>query len=180
MKLSEIGSNNSYSHIPILEGLLNFKKIERVLELGCGTVSTPFFLSSYPDLKYMLSIENNPPWGEQIRNSLPFNPVWELRIKEEPVAQTVLTIDLTNFDLCLIDDALAVTDRVNTIGAVTAKYTNNILIVIHDYEQPGYAGAVRGDLQSYNFHQVLPNTGLVWAGDVWSHVKCEELLEFIR
>lgn len=181
MKLSEV-NNGSSSHLAVLSEIANFIKVEEVLELGTGVLSTSLFLNTqyYPDLIILDSYENNEAYFNTMRGKFSDCRLF-LELTNLSIADAVEPLSLVNYDLCLIDDSTTIEERSKTIQVVTAKCTDTILMVIHDFEHQAYINAVNPNLNVNSIKAILPHTALVWSKDsiVWSETKSKLLEEAI-
>lgn len=150
--------NDYATHVPVLIGLASLRRIERVLEFGCGHYSTKTFLNraAFPDLKELHSVENDPVWAKQIKT----DPRGKLHITTAPISDTVSSFDLETFDLILVDDSKTAAERAATIRALSVFHPSNPWLLIHDYEVDEYQRAAsfkhRFIFKAYN-----PQTGFV-------------------
>jgi len=144
------------SHIGVLMGIPKFvtTPIETVVEFGCGFYSTMTFLSSYPNLKTLFSLESNPVWLAQMQQT-----AWDTRVQFKQDTEADLARFATGLycDLAFIDGATAEYRIISFLAiAKTAK-----LIVVHDAEQ-NYYDRVKDspDFKVITFKQLLPWTAL--------------------
>lgn len=189
MKLSDIHDQNR-SHLPVLEGLAGMLKVEKVLELGPGRLSTPLFLNRdiFKDLILLESYENNPDYAMEIKKELGWKDGildhrWQIHFPisgHNTVKQLVNEVDLHFFDLCLIDDSQTIEERARTIEIITSKPAFNTMTVIHDFEHKEYQEAVNTKNKVFGINDILPYTALVWEGEFWTWEKCDELLQRVR
>ena len=157
-------AQNAYAtHVPVLVGLGAIRRIERVLEFGCGYYSTHTFLQRtvFGDLKALQSVENDPAWAEKIRAAVNDDPRCEVTVVSGPMCDAVPTFDLETFDLILVDDSTNAEDRAATIRRLASFHPVHPWIVIHDYEVEEYRRASAGFKQRFAFKAYNPHTGLV-------------------
>ncbi len=154
------------THIPILVGLSLISKWNNILEFGSGLLSTPLFSNSrvFKDAISVISYENNDNWFQQVREVVSTNPSVSLRNVEGSISAAVNPDEVANSDLIFIDDSSACSQRVETIRQVV-KFKPKCLL-IHDFEVFRYRFAARGMKNSHIFKAFIPNTGLLWTGDV--------------
>ena len=124
----DIGS----THIPVLVALGLTRPIHRVLELGAGWYSTPTFLNRkvFPQLKQLVSVEDNFVWRETVSNAHRSD---KRLIMTEEIPQLLTS----SYDLIFVDNATDLSVRAATIRRV-AEETCNVLVVIHDAEDVNY------------------------------------------
>lgn len=187
MKLSEI-TDNSSSHIPVLEGIPQIIPIKSVLELGSGEISTRLFLDKngpYKDLLHLESYEDNPNYAQEIQALFPIMPHnWVYHADGVAVALQISNVNLNDFDLCFIDDSSSVESRVKTIKAIVSKFNTDCLIVVHDTDYEQYLSACNAAFNNYLMYSicdVLPYTTLLYKNNsnTWNRDKCLKLKEII-
>ena len=151
------------THVPVLIGLGRSRKIQRVLEFGCGQYSTLTFLnrSVFPHLEQLHSIENDDSWAAMIQEAAKHDSRWSLRLVNGEVAESVTDLDLEAFDLIMIDDSQTSTQRAATIRNVAGKQPQRALIVIHDFEVEEYRRAASAFQYCHRFRAYNPETGVV-------------------
>jgi hypothetical protein len=155
------------SHVPVLIDLARQHAIRTVLECGAGWYSTPTFLDrlSFPDVMRLVSLEDIPRWYEGVKGVCDPDTRWELW-KVDDMARAVDGLDLSEFDLIMIDNGQTADERVAVIEAVVSQHPHG-LIVIHDYENPAYAVQEAGcEVRVYRADARLPATAVVKIG-VW-------------
>lgn len=151
------------THVPVLIGLGRSRRIQRVLEFGCGKYSTLTFLnrSVFPHLDRLHSIENDDSWAAMIQEAAKHDSRWSLQLVNGEIADSVADLDLEAFDLIMIDDSQSSTQRAATIRAVAGKHPERPLIVIHDFEVEEYRKAATGFKYRHRFRGYNPETGVV-------------------
>lgn len=162
--LSTPRARNDYAtHVPILIGLAQIRKIRNVLEFGCGYYSTFTFLnrSAFPDLERLQSVENDAAWAETIRETANDDDRWTLKLVNGEIANAVSSLELESFDLILIDDSKNSEQRSATIRSVAKKQPQHPWIVIHDFEIEEYRKAAGPFKKRHAFTAYNPETGLV-------------------
>ena len=99
--------NDYATHVPVLIGLAALRRVERVLEFGCGNYSTKTFLNrtAFPDLRELQSVENDRAWAEQLRGAVGGDARCVVNVVSGAVSNAVERFDLESFDLVLIDDS---------------------------------------------------------------------------
>ena len=150
------------THIPILIGLAQLRKVRSVLEFGCGHYSTLTFLnaSAFPHLERLHSIENDDSWAQTIEEAAGSDLRWRLQLVKGEISESVAELDLESFDLILIDDSQISEQRAATIRAVAAKEPKHPWIVIHDFEFGEYRRAASAFPHRYRFRAYNPETGV--------------------
>jgi hypothetical protein len=156
--------NDYATHVPVLIGLASLRRIERVLELGCGNYSTKTFLNraAFPHLKELRSLENDPLWARTIALDVAGDSRCTIAFTPDPIADGVATLDLDYFDLIFVDDSASSEQRTVTIETLSALHPQNPWLVIHDYEFPDYQRAAADFAHKFTFNAYNPETGLVF------------------
>jgi hypothetical protein len=154
--------NDYATHVPVLIGVAGIRKVERVLELGCGNYSTKTFLnrSAFPHLKELRSLENDPVWAKTMRLGVEDSRC-TIVFTGGPIAESLSTLDLDYFDLIFVDDSATSEQRAATIKALSALHPQNPWTLIHDYEVADYQRAAAGFVHRLIFNAYNPETGLV-------------------
>jgi SAM-dependent methyltransferase len=152
------------SHLPILIGLGQTLPIRRVLELGCGTFSTPTFLDRrfFPLLEELHSLENEAEWIRKAEELTSGDPRWTPSLIEGAVANAVSRLDLEFYDLVMIDDSHTYAERARTIETIAQRKPHGGLYLIHDFESSLYQRASRPFKSRFTFDALLPKTGANW------------------
>ena len=152
------------SHLPILIGLGEMLPVRRVLELGCGTFSTPTFLDRrfFPLVEELHSIENEPKWIRNAEELTSGDPRWTPTLIEGAVANAVSRLDLDVYDLVMVDDSHTYAERARTIEAIAQRKPRTGLYLIHDFESALYKRASRPFRSRFTFDALLPKTGATW------------------
>ncbi len=156
--------NDYATHVPVLIGLAALRRVERVLEFGCGNYSTKTFLNraAFPHLRELQSVENDRAWAEQLRGAVGGDERFVLNVVSGAISEAVGRFDLRSFDLVLIDDSQHAIERAATIRAVFDAGTERTWIVVHDYEVFDYQNAAAGFKHRFTFKGYNPQTGLVF------------------
>ena len=157
-------AQNAYAtHLPVLIGLGAIRPLRRVLEFGCGDYSTRTFLqrSVFPNLEELQSVENDPVWGETMREVIKHDARSTVTVVSGAMCDVVRKFDLEAFDLILVDDSANAEDRAATIRALSSLHPLNPWLVIHDYEVEEYRTASSGFKQRFAFKAYNPYTGLI-------------------
>ena len=169
------------THIPVLAGLARIKKIENILELGCGRFSTLTFINpdAFPHLKNLRTVENDPQWAKQIRAHVAADSRVELVEYEGQICNAIREMNLGEFDLILIDDSMRQEERAATITQVSEK-PGGTIVVMHDFEYAIYRRAANKFENVYRFTALNPNTGVAWAGNRLERRPLRQLDKAIR
>jgi predicted O-methyltransferase YrrM len=154
------------THIAVLTGLARINKIETVLELGCGRLSTLTFTNpeAFPHLKNLRTVENDAQWAKQIRPQVAADSRVEFVEYEGRIGSAIREMNLEKFDLIFIDDSMDADQRASTIVQVSEK-PGGAIVVMHDFENIIYRRASRRFENVYRFTALNPNTGVAWAGN---------------
>ncbi len=163
LKMPPRSLNPYATHLPILMAVGRLRPVRRVLELGCGRHSTLAFLNrmAFPDLVSLHSLEDDRTWAETISNEVGNDPRFNLMILNNSVASAVSSMDLSLYDLILVDDSANAAQRVDTIGHVLRNCPRQCIVAIHDYEVPQYRQVGRLT-HHFRFTCLCPNTGVLW------------------
>lgn len=165
-------SRNDYAtHVPVLIGLARTRRIERVLEFGCGHYSTKTFLdrSAFPHLKQLHSVENDAAWGETIRAAVRYDNRCQVKVVSGAMCDAVPKHELESFDLVLVDDSTSAEHRASTIQTLSRVHPRNPWLVIHDYEIDDYRIAASSFKHRFAFKAYNPHTGVVCNGTTARH-----------
>lgn len=177
--------NDYATHVPVLIGLASLRRIERVLEFGCGHYSTKTFLNraAFPNLKELHSVENDPVWAEEITEETKADTRGKLHITNSSICDAVLNFDLETFDLILVDDSKTADQRATTIRTLSAFHPSNPWLLIHDYEVADYQSAAAAFKHRFTFKAYNPQTGFVSNSEehglkaMEKHIKANTRLE---
>lgn len=118
------------THLPVLAGLC--ADVTRVLELGAGTFSTPFFLE-LPKLRKLISLETSPEWFSWVKEHFKSDKL-DIRLVDS-IPKALQNLKLDAFDLVFVDNGENATERGEVIRAVLTQ--PHPLVVIHDAEVYG-------------------------------------------
>jgi len=177
--IGNLRSSVSLSHLVVLAALAKLLPLKRVLEFGSGEWSTSFFLNKdvFPNLEYLESYETSKDWYDHVFAQVISDPRVNLLYVNKPNLNAA-SIDLSTFDLCLIDSDGATRGAV--INTLVARCPDNLLIVIHDYENPNHKITVE-NVQPFVITQVAgPQTALVWRGDRINRDELTVLISTIK
>lgn len=170
-------ANDYATHIPVIVGLAQRFRIERVLELGCGEFSTPTFLDRrcFADLLRLDSFETDQSWLDRTKEYASTDERYHPRFVSGSMALAIKEVDVEEFDLILVDDSTSASDRAETIKELCNKRPANVLIAIHDFEISEYRLAATGFEHRQIFRGFTPQTGVVWNGNPVSLTIVREL-----
>ena len=158
--------NDYATHVPVLIGLARMRRIERVLEFGCGHYSTKTFLdrSIFPHLKELYSVENNVQMGRDYSCAVKNDSRCEVKLVSGAMCDAVPEQELDSFDLVMVDDSTSAEERALTIQTLSILHPRNPWFVIHDYEIGEYRIAATGFKHRFAFKAYLPQTGVAFNG----------------
>lgn len=154
------------THVPVLVGLSLISKWNNILEFGSGLLSTPLLSDSriFKDTTHVISYENDNSWFQKVREAVSMKPGVSLRYVEGNMSAAINPVEVAKSDLIFIDDSSVCSQRVQTIQQVIKHKPNCVLI--HDFEVFRYRFAARGMPNMHLFKAFIPNTGLLWTGDM--------------
>ncbi len=158
-------SENPYAtHLPVLIGLSHLKKVERVVELGCGEYSTPTFLDTavFPHLQRLDSFENVLDWADRIAELTKGDDRVSINRVMGPMSSIVSRIRFQDYDLVFVDDSVLVEDRAQTIAEVSRCRSAQNVVIIHDFETRAYRDAASTFSHRFVSDALMPNTGILW------------------
>ena len=152
------------THLPILVGMAQCFKIEKVLELGCGDFSSRTFLNTkiFPAVSVLKSLETDQGWLRKVSIDLKDDARFEPHYIPTQMAQGVERLDFNGFDLVFVDDSTSAEERAQTIRIISQKQPMIPFIVIHDFEVSNYRDAAKSFKYRYTFRSFTPQTGVVW------------------
>jgi predicted O-methyltransferase YrrM len=154
------------THLPVLIGLANVSRIQRVLEFGCGQFSTLTFLDRaiFPDLQHLETLENDQSWLEKVLQSSSRDARLKTTLVNGEMESTVGSLPLNEFDLIFVDDSTSAEQRAKTIAAIAARRVQ-ACVAIHDFEVQVYRQASSPFEHRHIFRSYNPETAVVWNGD---------------
>lgn len=147
------------SHLPLLEEIFKLKKIESVIEFGCGDFSTTFFVQNCPNVT---SIEmQTEEWYRKISNQFKDAPNWKGVLCLGPHEFSKLNI-YKKVDLCFVDGH---GDSRPDVINFMQPYTN--IFVAHDTETfTYYWGRIRFFKKMYEFQYKRHKPySTIWSSD---------------
>lgn len=185
MKVKKNFITSSYSHAPVIVLMSLLLPIKRVLELGAGGISTSIFVNQtiYPAMERFDTYDNGPAnYVKTCRGIVATtgSAKYQLKYSKEKMVAMVSKTDVNSYDLILIDDSADVKLRAETISNVTERIKEGPVILIHDFEQLDYQGAVRGEFNRFVFSSILPHTGVLWKKSILSDIKLEDYPVLIK
>lgn len=139
------------------------RRIEHVLEFGCGHYSTLTFLNraAFPQLKELQSVENDAVWAEKVREKVKDDKRCTIHVIPGAMSDAVPNFNLETFDLILVDDSTSAEQRAATIRALSSVRPSNPWTLVHDYEVEEYQRAASGFKHRFAFKAYNPHTGFV-------------------
>lgn len=175
-------ANPYATHLPVLVAIARVWRIDSVLELGSGHYSSLTFLdrSCFPDLKRLVSWENDRTWFEEMKPVIGADSRAEYRFIAGPIAAGLDRESITSATLILIDDSTTATDRAATIARVAELARPETLVLVHDFETAEYLTAAELYPQRYVFEAFMPQTGLLSLGRTFPMRRLQRLDRSIR
>jgi hypothetical protein len=152
------------THLPVLIGIGCLRELRTVLELGSGWHSTRAFLDrqAFPDLRRLLSLEDDPRWAIRVRRRTGGDDRHTL-VVARPLLSAFTELDFSSFDLVLVDDGQSAAARCATLRHLSARTPR--VLVVHDFENPAYAAVVQGAFRDvFVFDALDPATGVLSNG----------------
>jgi len=152
------------THVPILVGLGCSLRIAKVLEFGAGFYSTLTFLNrlAFPDITSVHSIESDSEWISRVYAAAENDPRLRIRCVPEPIESILSELDLSEYDLVLVDSSTEASRRAALIRELAHRPTARCLFVIHDFEIDLYKAAAKGFLKFVDYSAFNPCTGVLW------------------
>lgn len=144
----------SASHIPVLTLIPKIYHITKILEIGSGQLSTPLFLNReiYPDLKELISVEEDSDWFVKMAKLVGGDNRLELTPS--------IPCSLYHYDMIFVDGPQVAERRARVIRYVM-KEVIKPLIVVHDIEVKNYRKQINKDFNNFEFNFVKsPMTGV--------------------
>jgi hypothetical protein len=154
------------THVPVLVGIGAKIPVRRILELGSGDHSTGIFLdrSLFPDVTVVDSVETDPSWFLKVSERFGHDERLSLQLVDGSVASHLLGMDLSRYDLVMVDDSDSLEARAASIRAVTSAAGQGQLVVVHDAEISEYRKAARALRKAVRFATLTPQTLVGWKG----------------
>jgi len=111
------------THIPILIGVSYLIQAKYFLEIGSGFYSTSNFLnrSGFPSLIKLESFEDDKKWADLVLEKCGHDNRLTMNVVEHPMYKSVKDIDISKFDIILIDDSQSIIGRSKTIKEFCKK-----------------------------------------------------------
>ena len=138
------------SHLPVLAAVCALLQPRRILELGGGVYSTPFFLG-LPCLEELVTVEADPGW----RNKLPEDD--RLTVLDSIDQWDYLEFAPVTFGLVFIDDGQSVPERETSIRWALGQL--HPPTVVHDAEV--YERVIAALTPSYMVIPTAPATAVI-------------------
>ncbi len=138
-----------------------------MVEFGSGLYSTLTFLNRavFPHLQELCSFENDEEWATRVRQSVAGEPRHKLTSVQGGMSTAPRQFQFADFDLVFIDDSTSLPERLETIEAVGKSCGDQVVIVIHDYEELEYRKTAFQHLgfmrRHFIFTALNPNTGVL-------------------
>ena len=158
--------NDYATHIPVLIGIAQRFRIQRVLELGCGAFSTATFLNRqvFADLIRLDSYETDLSWLDKSASAFSADDRFRPSLIAGAMSSSIREAKLETFDLIFVDDSTSAVERAETIKQLAVRPSLKQLIVIHDFEVSDYRDAASAFEHRQIFRAFTPQTGVVWNG----------------
>lgn len=150
------------THLPVLRFVGRHFFVGKVLELGMGLYSTPLFLDRgvFPDLLELVSVERDAEWCSRVSLN---DPRQSLQVVPDECMTDFLTgFDFHGTDLILVDNAVSMSVRAETILRLSTLDLGGAAVVIHDFDTLAYQLAARGFSGRLVYRDLTPWTALVW------------------
>ena len=176
MKLSQLEDIN-HSQLPVLCAIAKVKKISAALELGSGLLSTPLFLNRdyFPNLTRLVSLENDLVWANKVIDKVGQDDRWTYKAQAGEIVDLAKTVNISDFDLCLIDDSTTIEGRSATIKYVTRTNIGSAILVLHDFDIEIYRASVWEKLNTFTLWKVSPGVGVAWLGNTLTPDEYEDI-----
>jgi hypothetical protein len=152
------------THIPVLVGLGCSLGIAKILEFGAGFYSTLTFLdrTAFPDVTSVSTIESDSDWISKVSAAANDDPRLTMRHVPEPIESIVPELDMTEYDLVLVDSSTEADRRAALIRKLADRHNGTCLVVIHDFEIDLYKQAAKGFSNRVDYSAFNPCTGVLW------------------
>ena len=171
-----INANPIATHAPVLIGLGRVFKVQRVLELGTGLISTPLFLDTknFNHLTRLVSYENNFKWYQYVSKKNKQQKKWDFKFVKGSISDNLNEESVNDYDVVFVDDSNKSIDRRNTIKKALEIKTK--FLIIHDFENPYYYFNLFRSRKVKRIKNLVPNTGIIYS----KNVKEKDLLHVIK
>jgi hypothetical protein len=152
------------THIPVLVGLGCSLGIAKILEFGAGFYSTLTFLdrTAFPDVTSVSTIESDSDWISKVSAAANDDPRLTMRHVPEPIESILPELDMTEYDLVLVDSSTEADRRAALIRKLADRHIGTCLVVIHDFEIDLYKQAAKGFSNRVDYSAFNPCTGVLW------------------
>jgi hypothetical protein len=169
------------THIPILLAMSTILKAKYILEIGSGTYSTPNFLNKriFPDLIKLESYEDDLKWANLVKDKFGTDNRLQLNVVEYPMYRSIKNIDISQFEIILIDDSQNAPDRTKTIIEFSKKSLKDKVLIIHDFEIESYRKAAKSLRHYFTFYSYTPCTGVLWNNGL-KYSQLKKILKLIE
>lgn len=149
------------THLPVLEAIPRWRRIQNVVELGGGVASTGCFRTKYPDLLSLVTYETDPQWVDLLVRGGPGLPAasdrYDVRHVDWMADAMNEILDGPRGDLLFVD--------CNPEGARNAALRDLCrhfdLVVLHDAERPEYFDARVHYSRLWVYEALTPHTALM-------------------
>lgn len=176
LSLVKINTNPIGTHAPVLIGLGRLFKVQSVLELGTGLISTPLFLDkkNFNHLTRLVSYENNLGWYQYVKKKNKQQKKWDLKFVKGSISENIIEESVNDYDVVFVDDSNRSIDRRNTIKKALEIKTK--FLIIHDFENPYYYFNLFRSRKVKRIKSLVPNTGIIYS----QNVEEKDLLHLIK
>jgi hypothetical protein len=121
--------------------------------------------SVFPSVTSVCSIESDPDWISKVYAATKDDSRLIIRHVPEPIEGILAALNLSEYDLVLVDSSTEAIRRAAVIREIAIRDTGSGLVVIHDFEIDLYRKAAKGFANRIEFAAFNPCTGIVWRGD---------------
>lgn len=151
------------THLAVLMGVAKAKKPKKVLELGSGLNSTPYFgdSSCFPTVQQVISYEDDPAWYENVSKAVKSKGKIDLRFVIS-IPENVCLLVSNEYEMIFIDDSTSAEQRQKTIAGTLRCASPEAIIVVHDFENRNYQNTVRLPWKSVVYSSWKPFTGVIY------------------
>jgi hypothetical protein len=151
------------THLAVLLGVAVAQKPKKVLELGSGLNSTPYFGNDacFPTVKLVVSYEDDRGWFENVQNIVKFQNKIDLRFVTS-IPENVRHLVFEEYDMIFIDDSISADQRQKTIAGALQCAGPETVIIVHDFENRNYQNTVKLPWKSVIYSSWKPFTGVIY------------------
>ena len=152
------------THVPILVGIGCSLGVTKILEFGAGLYSTLTFLNrtAFPNVTSVCTIESDADWISKVYAAAGEDPRLSIRHVPEPIESILPELELTDFDLVLVDSSTVAERRAALIRQLANRAPGIGLVAIHDFEIDLYRRAAKGFANRVDYSALNPCTGVLW------------------